>query len=133
MKVRRKFQYDPSCVLYLPLYELDGASFASRDAYGHLCTVTGATWGLQGRTFNGTSDWINCGTSSILVPPQITLEFWLYITESGAMTYAIAERRGYGGESNGYFVFHSNKRFAFETNGNLAGDLLSTTADFALN
>jgi len=46
------FIYDPSLVLYLPLYRLDGASFMSKDAYGHLCTVTGATWGSQGRTFN---------------------------------------------------------------------------------
>ncbi len=41
-------------VLYLPLYKLDGNSFMDRSAYGHLCTVTGATWGSRGRTFNGT-------------------------------------------------------------------------------
>ena len=66
MKVRRKFQYDPSCVLYLPLYELDGVSFMSKDKHGHLCTVTGATWGVQGRSFNGTSNYIDCGNSANL-------------------------------------------------------------------
>ena len=47
------FIFDPSLVLYLPLYKLDGASFMSRDAYGHLCTVTGAVWRPDGRTFDG--------------------------------------------------------------------------------
>jgi len=51
-----KFIYDPSLVLYLPLYELDGASFMSKDARGHLCTVTGALWRPQGRSFDGSDD-----------------------------------------------------------------------------
>ena len=56
MNLKRDFIYDPSLVLYLPLYELDGASFLSRDAYGHLCTATGAGWRLQGRNFDGLDD-----------------------------------------------------------------------------
>lgn len=52
------FILDPSLVLYLPLYKLDGASFMSRDAYGHLCTVTGALWTPKGHYFDGTDDWI---------------------------------------------------------------------------
>ena len=50
------FTFDPSLVLYLPLSELDGDSFRSRDAYGHLCTVTGASWRHEGMYFNGTDD-----------------------------------------------------------------------------
>ena len=50
---KRRFKLDPSLVLYLPLYELDGSSFRSRDAYGHLATVTGALWTPQGRTLMG--------------------------------------------------------------------------------
>jgi len=53
---------DPSLVLYLPLHQLDGASFASRDAYGHLCSVTDALWTPQGRDFDGVDDYIDCGT-----------------------------------------------------------------------
>lgn len=60
------FIFDPSLVLYLPLYELDGASFMSKDAYGHLCTVTGALWTPQGRDFDGLDDIINCGTNASL-------------------------------------------------------------------
>jgi len=55
------WQFDPSCVLYLPLWRLDGSSFADRSHYGHLATVTGALWGPQGRTFDG-DDYINLGT-----------------------------------------------------------------------
>lgn len=58
------YRYHPSLALYLPLYELDGSSFTSRDAYGHLCAVTGATWELQGRLFDGTDDVIDCGNNS---------------------------------------------------------------------
>jgi len=50
------FIFDPSLVLYLPLHGLDGASFASKDACGHLCTVVGALWTPQGRYFDGNDD-----------------------------------------------------------------------------
>ena len=52
------FIFDPSLVLYLPLHELGGSSFMSKDAYGHLCTVTGALWRPYGRYFDGTDDYI---------------------------------------------------------------------------
>ena len=57
--MRDNFIFDSSLVLYLPLYQLDGASFMSRDAYGHLCTVTGALWRPSGRYFDGVDDYIH--------------------------------------------------------------------------
>jgi len=59
--------FDPSLVLYLPLYELDGSSFVSRDACGHLCTVTGALWRKNGRYFDGVDDIIDCGNKAPLI------------------------------------------------------------------
>jgi len=47
------FVFDPSLVLYLPLWKLDGASFMSDDAYGRTCTVTGALWRPNSRAFDG--------------------------------------------------------------------------------
>lgn len=48
---------DPRVVLYLPLWypdsETTGNTIISKDIYRRSCTVTGATWGTQGRTFNG--------------------------------------------------------------------------------
>jgi len=54
-----EFGRDPSLVLYLPLWKKDGISFMSDDSYGHLATVTGATWGIQGRTFDGVDDLVS--------------------------------------------------------------------------
>lgn len=72
------FIFDPSLVLYLPLHELAGSSFMSRDAYGHLCTVTGALWRPDGRYFDGSDDKIDCGASSVFNfgTGDFTLEAW---------------------------------------------------------
>ncbi|MBA7660283.1 hypothetical protein ES703_68285 [subsurface metagenome] len=73
------FILNPNLVLYLPLYKLDGSSFMSKDACGHLCTVTGALWTPQGRKFDGTDDKIDCGNNSVLNPADaITIEVWVY-------------------------------------------------------
>ncbi len=71
------FIRDPSLVLYLPLYESDGDVFMSRDAYGHTCTVTDATWGMQGRTFSGSEN-IDCGDGTSLdLTADFTIEVWV--------------------------------------------------------
>jgi len=67
----------PGCVLHLPLHRLDMASFMSRDAYGHLCSVSGALWTPRGRSFDGTDDYINCGRSSRLDVANLTVEGWI--------------------------------------------------------
>ncbi len=74
------FIYDPSLVLYLPLWKKDclsGGIISSDDAYGHLCTVTGATWGIQGRTFDGSDDRINVPDAASLDVLQITIRIWI--------------------------------------------------------
>ncbi len=82
------FIFDPGLVLYLPLYELDGASFTSRDAYGHLCAVTGAVWTPQGRSFDGVYDFINCGNPVALqMANDFTVEVWISIATSQGGTY----------------------------------------------
>lgn len=73
------FILDPSLVLYLPLYELDGSPFMSQDAYGHLCTVTGALWTPDGRAFDGSDDRVNCGSASSLDNlTEFTWLIWVY-------------------------------------------------------
>ncbi len=75
---------DPSLVLYLPLYELDGASFMPRDAYGHLCTVTGALWTPRGRSFDGIDDYIACGSApSLSNTLSLSIEAWIRGNETG--------------------------------------------------
>jgi len=82
------FILDPSLVLYLPLYRLDGASFMSKDAYGHLCTVSGALWRPDGRYFDGVDDLINCGNdSSLYSADYLTIEQWINPTDAGEGGY----------------------------------------------
>ena len=72
------------CVLYVDLWRPDkaGSPFKSSGVYGipiHTCTVFGAVWGSQGRTFDGTDDNIDCGTSSVLniATGAFTFLFWI--------------------------------------------------------
>jgi len=74
MRTERDLILDPYLLLYLPLHKLDGSSFMSRDAYGHLCTVTGTLWTPAGRSFDGVDDTItfplqdlSSGSHTILV------------------------------------------------------------------
>ena len=85
----RGFIRDPSLVLDLPLYKLDGASFMSKDAYGHLAVVTGALWTPRGRSFDGLDDIINLGQPAALdITEAITVEVWGKRTASTTGTLA---------------------------------------------
>jgi len=83
--VGQDFILDPSLALYLPLHRLDGTCFKSGDAYGHLCTVTGALWRPYGRYFDG-DDHIVCGTNPALsiTTEDFTLLIWAYRDTDGA-------------------------------------------------
>ena len=84
--MRDNFIFDSSLVLYLPLYQLDGASFMSRDAYGHLCTATGALWTPRGRSFDGIDDRIASSSSSAFAAVTgITIMIWCKITTQAAV------------------------------------------------
>lgn len=69
-------------VLYLPLWKRDGSSIISDDAYGHVCTVIGATWGAKGRDFAGVSDYIALGTNTALKLEDgaaLSYIIWIYV------------------------------------------------------
>lgn len=75
--MKREILFDPSLVFYLPLWKRDGASIMSDDAYGHLCTATGALWTPEGRDFNGSSDEILCGNgTSLQITGPMTVMVW---------------------------------------------------------
>ncbi len=88
LKPGRDFIFDPSLVLYLPLYQLDGVSFMSKDKHGHLSTVTGALWTPQGRSFDGADDYINAGNDASLdITDAITIEAWFTAGGQGQAGY----------------------------------------------
>jgi len=69
---------DPSTVLYLPLHKLDGASFMSKDVYGHLAVAHGALWTPRGRSFDGNDDYIDTGlTKDLSGGGDFTAEAWI--------------------------------------------------------
>ena len=84
--IGQDFTPDPSLLLHLPLHRLDGACFKSKDAYGHLCTVTGALWRPCGRRLDGEDDKIVCGTSPALniTNNDFSLLAWVYRNEDDA-------------------------------------------------
>ncbi len=90
------FIYDPSLVLYLPLYQLDGAALMSKDKHGHLGTVTGALWRPNGHYFDGTDDKIVCGTNAALgiTTEDFTLLAWVNLAD-----YSANHRTIIGGDS----------------------------------
>ncbi len=81
---------DSSLVFHAPLWhpDLSVSPFTTKDATKHSCTVTGATWGATGRTFDGGDDIIDCGTApSLDITAAITISGWLYPETTGGGTF----------------------------------------------
>lgn len=71
-------------VFYTPLWheKLNKTPFPSQDFYHHSCTVVGATWGSQGRTFDGTDDKISIeGSNPLDIVSALTIEAWIKVTD----------------------------------------------------
>ncbi len=101
-RIKDDFIFDPSLALYLPLYELDRASFMSKDAYGHLCTVTGALWTPRGRSFDGVDDKIvvnNHASFTFAKTDYFSIEAWAKSTDTTQHNCIIGKTVGAG-----YFV-----------------------------
>ncbi len=93
-------------VLYLPLWHsnLEPSPFTSRDSYGHTCTVTGATWGSTGRTFDG-NDVISVAHNAVFnITTALTIEAWIKLTDVLAYRY-IASKDTTGSGYNVPFDF----------------------------
>ena len=71
-------------VLHLPGPSGGGTKIYDRSPYGNTGTITGATWtrlpsGLWVLSFDGTDDWINCGTDDSLdITGNISIIAWIY-------------------------------------------------------
>ncbi len=79
---KRNYIRDPSLVLYLPLWKLDGDGIRSEDAYGRLCTVIAATWGITGRIFDGSTSYINLNNTFADVAGSTTKTLIVWIKAS---------------------------------------------------
>ncbi len=83
---------DPYLALHLPLHELDGNSFMSKDAYGHLCTASGGLWTPQGRSFDGVDDRIEVPASpGIISQAQGTLSI-RFNTSAASVLFSMSDK-----------------------------------------
>ena len=124
------FIFDPSLVFYLPLHELDGASFMSKDKHGHLATVTGAVWTPRGRSFDGIDDIINLGNSSLFNFTSGDFSILLWV-KPGTITDTDYELFNRGVvNTDGYRFFHRNGGFQFWTH--QVGAAQQTTSNLGL-
>ncbi len=80
---RRRFSIN-GLVGYFPLWhpELNTSPFISKDLNAHSCTVSGATWGATGRTFDGVDDRISVAASPAFVITGGTVVVWVKQTYS---------------------------------------------------
>ena len=123
--------YDPygfpvdGLVAYVPQWALEGDSFESIDAYGHLCTVIGALWKPDGREFDG-DDKIDCGDPAIFNPTTaITMMLWL---KGGAVSsYPLSKFRT-DGTVIAYHILYLDTGSVTTTLNNITGDTVLTSA-----
>ncbi|HNP79559.1 MAG TPA: LamG domain-containing protein [Candidatus Pacearchaeota archaeon] len=100
-------------------WKLDGNT---NDSWGNAtCSLNGTTTVdtcVYGSCFNfdGSDDYINCGTNSSLAPTDyITVSFWVNFNSIANMQYIVS--RGRDSYGSGYNVLkYSNSNFAFEVN-----------------
>ena len=102
-------------VLYIPLYELDGGSFMSKDAYGHLATVTGATWGSQGRTFVDASldKVVVPDTASLDITGDLTLEVWVKFSSLPAGNRFLINKWESNSSDKAYMLLTTSSQISF--------------------
>ena len=130
MQVKTRFQYDPGLRLYLPLYQLDGNTIMSRDAYGHLCTVTVASlYPGRGRYFDGVDDEIDCGNHPALdfTAGSFTVVAWINQTGSPFDNGYLIKRGTY--QINGRYLWYHNASETLQFYTNQGGAAQATTVD----
>uniref|UniRef100_A0A6M3KFZ5 Putative structural protein n=1 Tax=viral metagenome TaxID=1070528 RepID=A0A6M3KFZ5_9ZZZZ len=96
------------CVLDLPLYHpiLSPSSFKSLDANQHSCTVTGAIWLPQGRTFDGNDDYIEATCPQLdFTTGAFSGVIWVYLDAIGAYSYLMA--RGFAAADGWFFMIEA--------------------------
>ncbi len=110
-------------------YDLNGSTFYSKDDYQRLCTVTGATWGNTGRTFDG-NDKISLDSRPFTGASAATVEAWIYPTDTTSWRCAVGEAVGGGVNESASLVLYNNLVY-FDTR--TTSGRVNVTASFSIN
>ena len=98
-------------VLDLSLNEIDSDTFMSKDVYGHLCTNHESDWNMQGHSFNGTSNYIDCGNNeSLKITDAITISCWIKRNGNSSSTDGIIDKNA---NTDGYLLRISDNVIKF--------------------
>ena len=126
---------DPSLVLYLPLWypysDMTGSTIYSYGRNRLSGTVTGATWGSQGRDFDGSDDNLNLGQSTTLDPGTggFSIEAWVNTDTIAAGLGRIVSKQG----AAWYFLRRSAATWAISWKDSAANTLtVTSTAGMAV-
>ncbi len=124
---------DPTLVFYAPLWhpDLKSSPFYSMDLNRHVCTVTGATPGSQGRTF-ASGNFIessNAGTTALdFTTSAFTISMWVKSTDLTTTHLLLCRGKV---TLDGYEIWVDvSKRLNFRTNQAGASQISYTTTDF---
>lgn len=118
------FPITDGLVLNLPLHHTDmtGASLTSKDSNNYTATVTEATWGAGGRTFDPTNDLITI--ANFTTTGEATVELWLNVTAG----YGVFSRFfKTSGEELAIWAEGSKFNFVIEYGGGIQKKVISTT------
>jgi len=87
----------------------------SRDGYGHICTVTGASWRPKGRYFDGTDDDINLGDPATLeLGLGYTIVCWANKSDASRVDMFIAKISDGWSTGEWQFYFSSDDTLNFQ-------------------
>lgn len=114
-------------VLYLPLYstDLQGSPITSKDASQTSCTVTGATWGSQGRTFDGTDDDVRMTSPTFATNETGTMIWWEKSSVLGGYSPCFSDVAGIGVDEF-RLIHNANGSFDLDVIDNGVNDVIRT-------
>ncbi len=121
------FVPDSSCELYLPLWwgELDGSPITSRDVNARSCTVTGAVYGADGRTFDASDDKITM-TGTDFDIQVFSILGWIKRNTDGAINYLFSDLNATPDKGYGFRTSASDELYFFAYKASGFWDMTST-------
>jgi len=101
-------------------------------AYGNDGTITGAAWaqlssGLWHLDFDGTNDYVDCGSDASLYPDRITLEAWVQFKTVGSVYKMVFSCDDVGNRNYAFSLWNNDKLRFYIYDSNVEHSISSTS------